>query len=54
MTLELVKPAVYVVATAHPEFFQPGIYPKGSVVLDPWGRVPDQEGVRVIRIGRRR
>jgi UDPglucose 6-dehydrogenase len=45
--------AVYVVATKHPEFaakrFQPG-----SVVIDPHGYIPDQPGVTVIRVGRKR
>lgn len=46
------KPHVFVVATKHPEFTE-YTYPAGSVVLDPWGYVPDQRGVNVIRIGRK-
>jgi UDPglucose 6-dehydrogenase len=50
---ELVGPCVFVVGTNHPEFqFFP--YPPGSVVIDPWGYVSDQPGVRVRRIGRTR
>ena len=44
--------AVYVVATAHEPFFTLP-FPDGSVVVDPWGRVPDQPGVTVIRVGRK-
>jgi UDPglucose 6-dehydrogenase len=44
--------AVYVIGTRHPEFerFE---FPAGSVVLDPWGYIPDAQGVTVIRIGRK-
>jgi UDPglucose 6-dehydrogenase len=40
----------YFIGTKHPEFseFQ---FPKQSVVLDPWRYIPDQDGVKVIRIG---
>ena len=44
--------AVYVIATAHPEFFDRA-FTEGSVVVDPWGQVPDQPGVTVIRVGRK-
>lgn len=44
--------AVFVVATKHPEF-QHQAYAHGSVILDPFGYIPDQPGVTVIRIGRK-
>jgi UDPglucose 6-dehydrogenase len=46
------RPAVYVLATPHPQFDR-FHYPPGSVVIDPHGRVADQEGVTMIRVGRR-
>jgi UDPglucose 6-dehydrogenase len=46
-------PAVYFIATAHPEFVL-WPWPEGSVVLDPHGIVPDRDGVTVVRIGRKR
>lgn len=45
-------PACFIVATAH-DVFSAWAYPKGSVVLDPWGITKDQDGVRVVRVGRR-
>ena len=45
-------PAVFIVATDHSEFY--GMtFPVGSVVVDPWGRMADREGVEVVRVGRR-
>lgn len=44
-------PSLFFVATAHREYTEAS-FPRGSVVLDPWGRVADQDGVEVIRIGR--
>jgi UDPglucose 6-dehydrogenase len=46
------RKAVYVIATAHPEFPRFGFGP-GSVVIDPFGYVPDRPGVTVIRVGRK-
>jgi len=46
------SPAVYVVATRHPEFAEME-FKAGSVVVDPWRYLPDQEGVTVVRVGRR-
>jgi hypothetical protein len=46
------RAAVYFVATRHAEYAAPAYFPEGSVVLDPWGYIPDQAGVNVIRIGR--
>jgi len=43
--------AVHVIATCHDEFYRMS-YPCGSVIIDPWGQMPDQEGVEVIRVGR--
>ena len=46
------RPAVYAIATAHPEFAAID-YPPGSVVIDPHGYIPDQPGVTVVRVGRK-
>ena len=46
-------PATFVVATDHPEFYAMEFAP-GSVVIDPWGRMPDRNGVEVVRVGRHR
>lgn len=46
-------PQVYVVATAHREFFECE-YPHGSVVIDPFGRVPSQPGLALVTPGRKR
>ncbi len=40
----------YFIGTKHPEFVE-FKFPKGSIVLDPWRYIPDQESVKVIRIG---
>jgi len=45
------QPWVYVIATKHPEFGTHRFWP-GSVVVDPFGYIQDQEDVTVIRIGR--
>jgi len=45
-------PYVYVIATRHPEYAKQ-VYPAGSVVIDPWGYIPDQPGVTVVRVGRK-
>jgi UDPglucose 6-dehydrogenase len=45
-------PAVYFIATRHPEFAG-FAFPSGSVVLDPFGYIPDRPGVTVVRIGRK-
>lgn len=44
-------PAVYVITTRH-DRWPLTTWPAGSVVLDPWGYIPDQDGVTVVRIGR--
>ena len=44
-------PHVWLVGCKHPEFPDYG-FPGGSVVIDPWGYIPDQEGVEVVRLGR--
>lgn len=46
------KPGVYVTATRH-EAFTSYQFPPGSVVIDPWGYIPDQPGVTVVRVGRK-
>ena len=49
---ELKEPAVFFVATKHNFFKSPSMkFPSGSVVIDPWRYIKDQEDVHVIRIG---
>ena len=43
-------PSVFLIGTRH-ELFREMKFPAGSVVVDPWRYVPDQEGVRVVRVG---
>jgi UDPglucose 6-dehydrogenase len=43
--------AVFVIATRQPRYAA-AAWPAGSVVIDPWGYIPDQRGVTVIRVGR--
>lgn len=45
------KKSVFFIATNHDEFAN-YIYPKGSVILDPWGFIKPQEGITLISIGR--
>lgn len=44
------EPSVFLIGTKHQEFakFQ---FPKGSVVIDPWRYIPDQDGITIIRVG---
>lgn len=51
-TAPVPRPAVYIVATRHEEFAG-WDFAAGSVVIDPWRYMPDQDGVTVIRVGRR-
>ena len=44
-------PAVYVVTARH-DRWPSERWPARSVVVDPWGYVPDQAGVTVVRVGR--
>jgi UDPglucose 6-dehydrogenase len=44
-------PSLFFVATGHREYREAS-FPPGSVVLDPWGCIGDQDGVEVVRIGR--
>lgn len=44
--------AIYVIGCNHDKYAS-WKFPKGSIVLDPWAIVPDQDGVHVNRIGRR-
>jgi UDPglucose 6-dehydrogenase len=46
------RPAIFVIATKHAQFAEQE-FPAGSVVLDPFGYIPDREGVTVVRIGRK-
>jgi len=46
------EPGVYVVATKHDEFADPGWeFPADSVLIDPWRYVPKREGVEVVHVG---
>lgn len=47
------EPGVYLIGCAH-NYIKTLAFPKGSIVIDPWGIVPDQEGVTVRRLGRLR
>lgn len=50
--IEQRSPSLFFVATRHPEY-RDAKFPPNSVVLDPWGYIPDQDRVTVVRIGRR-
>lgn len=43
-------PKVYFIATAH-DVYRQQEFPPGSVVIDPWRMIPDQQGVMVKRLG---
>jgi UDPglucose 6-dehydrogenase len=45
-------PAIYFISTNHDDFLQ-FTFPEGSVVIDPWGYIPDRDGIDVMRIGRK-
>jgi len=46
------SPSVFVIGCDHQVF--PSLrFGHGSVVIDPFGRIPDQEGVTVVRLGRK-
>ena len=45
------RPRVFAVATRHPQFARIR-FPAGSVVVDPFGYIPDAPGVTVDRVGR--
>jgi UDPglucose 6-dehydrogenase len=47
---EFPGPSVIFIGTKH-EIFASTVFPAGSIVIDPWRYIPDQEGVEVIRIG---
>ncbi len=50
--LDFLPPAVYFIATQN-ERYKRYAFPPGSVVLDPFGYIPDIPGVAVERLGRR-
>lgn len=52
VTDESLRPAVYAATTKHDCFTDYGI-PRGSIVIDPHGYMPDQPGVTTIRVGRK-
>lgn len=47
---ELLGPSIYFIGTKH-DIFRKYKYPEGSIVIDPFRYIPDQEGVKVIPIG---
>ena len=48
--IDLTASGVFFIGTKHSEFAEYE-FAKGSVVIDPWRYIPDQEGVTVIRVG---
>ena len=44
-------PAVFLIGCKHPRYGELN-FPKGSIVIDPFRFIPDQEGVKVIGLGR--
>lgn len=44
-------PSIFLIGTKHPQF-QTFSFPVGSVVIDPWRYIPEQEGVGVISLGK--
>ena len=46
------EPAIYLVATTWDKY-KNRQFKKGDVVIDPWAIIEDQEGVNVIRVGRK-
>lgn len=44
---------VILVATRHERYARGGYFREGDIVIDPFGYIPDQDGVLVIRVGRR-
>lgn len=44
------RSVIYFIATKHKQYTETE-FPKGSVVIDPWRYIPDQDGVTVKRIG---
>jgi hypothetical protein len=49
----ITQQGVYVIGTMHEVFAAPALFPAGSVVIDPHGRIGGQPGVVVIRVGRK-
>ena len=50
--IDLTASGVFFIGTKHSEFAEYE-FAKGSVVIDPWRFMPDQEGVKTLRIGSR-
>lgn len=46
------KASIFFIGVNH-ENFENMRFPKGSVVIDPWGIVEEQDGVQLVRIGRK-
>lgn len=49
--MELMRKGVYFIGTKHNRYAEYD-FPRGSVVIDPFGYIPDRQGVRVVRLGR--
>lgn len=45
-------PKVYVIGCKH-DRYREAKFATGSVVIDPWGYIPDRQGVTVVRVGRK-
>lgn len=52
-TLSVARPAVYFIGTQNKLYAEPHRFPRGSVVIDVFGYIPDTPEVEVIRLGRR-
>ncbi len=50
-SLPAFPPSIFLIGTKHPQF-QTFSFPVGSVVIDPWRYIPEQEGVEVISLGK--
>jgi UDPglucose 6-dehydrogenase len=52
-TARFTDPCLFFIGTKHSDFLEL-MYPKGSIIIDPFRYVPDVENVRTIRIGEKR
>lgn len=50
-TRETMGPSIILIGTNHDEFYSMK-FPIGSTIIDPWGKLPEQAGCKVIRVGR--
>lgn len=51
-TVRWSEPAIFLIGTKHSEYAE-WLFPQGSIVIDPFGYIPDSEGVEVRRLGRK-